>query len=100
MFPKSFGLILPGWVTTSRAMFKKTDTNKPADPLAHRMRKIAAVPAEEVTYSSVTTRRKTLRTQADLQIRNLDYLSGERMEVVVKNVSDRARASSSCATCN
>jgi hypothetical protein len=68
-------------------MFKKPVSNKPADPLADRMRKIAAVPAEEVTYSSVQTGQKRSERKATFKSATVTTLGGERIDVVVKNVS-------------
>jgi hypothetical protein len=68
-------------------MFKKPDNKKAADPLADRMRKIAAVPAEEVTYSSVQTGQKRSERKATYKSATITTLGGERIDVVVKNVS-------------
>ncbi len=68
-------------------MFKKLDANKAADPLADRMRKIAAVPAEEVTYSSVQTGQKRAERKPTFKSATVTTLGGERIDVVVKNIS-------------
>lgn len=68
-------------------MFKKSGSNKTSDPLADRMRKIAAVPAEEVSYSSVTPGEKRPERKPTFKSATLTMLGGERMDVVVKNVS-------------
>lgn len=68
-------------------MFKKPDTNKAADPLADRMRKIAAVPAEDVTYSSVQTGQKRPERKPTFKSATVTTLGGERIDVVVKNIS-------------
>ena len=67
-------------------MFKKPNSDKP-DPLAQRMRKIADVPAEEVTYSSVTPGEKRSERKPTFKAATLSFLTGERVDVVVKNVS-------------
>lgn len=67
-------------------MFKKTP-DKP-DPLAQRMRKIADVPVEEVTYSSVTPGEKRSDRKPTFKAATLAFITGERVDVVVKNVSD------------
>lgn len=68
-------------------MFKKNANNKPADPLSDRMRKIAAVPAEEVNYSSVHTGEKRAERKSTFKSATVTMLGGERIDVVVKNVS-------------
>jgi len=70
----------------THAMFKKTP-DKP-DPLAQRMRKIADVPVEEVTYSSVTPDEKRSDRRPTFKAATLALITGERIDVVVKNVSD------------
>ncbi len=67
-------------------MFKKSD-KKASDPLADRMRKIAAVPVEEATYSSVVTGEKRAERKPTFKTATLTMISGERIDVVVKNVS-------------
>lgn len=67
-------------------MFRKTP-DKP-DPLAQRMRKIADVPVEEVTYSSVTPGEKRSDRKPTFKGATLAFITGERVDVVVKNVSD------------
>lgn len=70
-------------------MFKKPASSKTEDPLAHRMRKIAASSAapEDVTYSSVQqTNKRAERTQTFKQ-GTITTRGGERIPVVVKNVS-------------
>ena len=68
-------------------MFKKNEPAKP-DPLAQRMRKIAAVTQEEVTYSTVTPGEKRSERKPTFKAASLAFITGERVEVVVKNVSD------------
>ena len=68
-------------------MFKKPDNNKAADPLGDRMRKIAAVPAEEVKYSSVQTGQKRSERKPTFKSATVTTLGGERIDVVVKNIS-------------
>jgi hypothetical protein len=68
-------------------MFKKSD-NKGSDPLADRMRKIAAVPVEETTYTSVATGEKRSERKPTFKSATLTMISGERIEVVVKNISE------------
>jgi len=68
-------------------MFKKTD-HKATDPLADRMRKIAAVPVEETNYSSVATGEKRAVRKPTFKSATLTLLGGERLDVVVKNISD------------
>ncbi len=68
-------------------MFKKTNTQKPGDPLADRMRKIAAVPAEEMIYSSVHPGEKRAERKQTFKSATVTTLGGERVDVVVKNVS-------------
>lgn len=63
---------------------KKPD--KP-DPLADRMRKIAAAPAEDVVYSSAHTGEKRATRQPTFKSATVTTLGGERIDVVVKNVS-------------
>ncbi|MEY2758520.1 MAG: hypothetical protein RIR33_2298 [Pseudomonadota bacterium] len=67
-------------------MFKKTP-DKP-DPLAQRMRNIASVPAEEVNYSSVAPGEKRAERKPTFKAASLAFITGERVDVVVKNVSD------------
>lgn len=79
--------MFPIWLGPDRApMFKKTD-KKAIDPLADRVRKIAAVPVEETTYSSVATGEKRSERRPTFKIATLTMISGERVDVVVKNVS-------------
>jgi hypothetical protein len=68
-------------------MFKKTNTPKPSDPLADRMRKIAAAPAEEVTNSSAHTGEKRAERKSTFKSGTVTTLGGERVDVVVKNIS-------------
>lgn len=75
-----------GGLNEQRAMFKKTP-DKP-DPLAQRMRKIADVHVEEVTYSSVTPGEKRSERKPTFKAATLAFITGERVDVVVKNVSD------------
>lgn len=67
-------------------MFKKTP-EKP-DPLAQRMRKITDVPVEEVTYSSVRPDEKRSDRRPTFKAATLALITGERIDVVVKNISD------------
>jgi DNA-directed RNA polymerase subunit E'/Rpb7 len=68
-------------------MFKKPNTGKP-DPLAERLRKIADVPTEDVTYSSVAPSEKRSERKPTFKAATLTFITGERVEVIVKNVSD------------
>ncbi len=67
-------------------MFKKPDNNK-VDPLADRMRKIAAAPHEDVQYSSVQTGQKRAERKPTFKSATVTTLGGERVDVVVKNIS-------------
>ncbi|MBI1359268.1 MAG: hypothetical protein GC155_03185 [Alphaproteobacteria bacterium] len=70
-------------------MFKKTGSSKSSDPLANRLRQIAARPAlEEDEYQQ--TRKKDARSPRQLTFKQatITLTGGERMDVVVKNVSD------------
>lgn len=67
-------------------MFKKSD-KKASDPLADRMRKIASVPVEETNYSAVATGEKRAERKPTFKTATLTMISGERIDVVVKNVS-------------
>ena len=87
-FVKDFRPTFPVWVGPSlSAMFKKAAPSKP-DPLAERLRKIAHVPAEEVTYSSVKPGEKRFERKPTFKAATLSFITGERVDVVVKNVSD------------
>jgi hypothetical protein len=66
-------------------MFKKDNNNKAADPLADRMRKIAAVPAEEVTYSSVQTGQKRAERKPTFKSATVTTLGGDLVDFVVNN---------------
>jgi DNA-directed RNA polymerase subunit E'/Rpb7 len=68
-------------------MFKKPSPDKP-DPLAERLRKIADVPAEDVTYSSVKPGEKRSERKPTFKAATLTFITGERVDVVMKNVSD------------
>lgn len=68
-------------------MFKKPNPDKP-DPLAQRMRKIADVSHEEVTYKGATTSEKRSERKPTFKAATLTLISGERIDVVVKNVSE------------
>jgi DNA-directed RNA polymerase subunit E'/Rpb7 len=68
-------------------MFKKPNSGKP-DPLAERLRKIADVQAEDVTYSSVAPGEKRSERKPTFKAATLAFITGERVAVVVKNVSD------------
>lgn len=68
-------------------MFKKPGPGKP-DPLAQRMRKIADVSHEETTYKGATTNAKRSERKSTFKAATLTLISGERIDVVVKNVSE------------
>lgn len=68
-------------------MFKKTNTGKP-DPLAQRMRKIADIAPEETVYSTVTPGEKRSERKPTFKAASLAFITGQRIDVVVKNVSD------------
>jgi hypothetical protein len=70
-------------------MFKKSGPSKTSDPLANRLRQIAAKPALEETEYQVT-KKKDARSprQATFKQGTITLSGGERMDVVVKNVSD------------
>jgi len=71
-------------------MFKKPGSNKPPDdPLANRMRKISgAPPPEETSYSTIHQDNKRAARQATFKQATITTRGGERIAVVVKNVSD------------
>jgi hypothetical protein len=76
-------------VNLSRAMFKKPGS-KNEDPLANRMRKISGAPVgvpEEITYSSVQQTNKRAERTATFKQGTITTRGGERIPVVVKNVS-------------
>jgi len=68
-------------------MFKKTAPAK-STPLAERLRKIADVQPDEVTYSSVHPGEKRSERKPTFKAATLTFITGERVDVVVKNVSD------------
>ncbi len=68
-------------------MFKKTSPARP-DPLAERLRKIADVQAEDVNYSSVQPGEKRSERKPTFKAATLTFITGERVDVVMKNVSD------------
>ncbi len=71
-------------------MFRKSDKSKPESPLAARMRQIADKPAAaDDAYSTpaVTAGGRQPRTSTFKQA-TITLSGGERMEVVVKNVSN------------
>jgi hypothetical protein len=71
-------------------MFGKKGNGKDEDPLANRMRKISgasALPQEEVTYSSVQQTNKRAERTATFKQGTIQTRGGERVPVVVKNVS-------------
>ncbi len=68
-------------------MFKRPNTGKP-DPLAQRMRKIAEVAPEEVVYSTVTPGEKRADRKPTFKAASLSFITGQKIDVVVKNVSD------------
>jgi len=68
-------------------MFKKPNRDK-VDPLAQRMRKIADVSHDETNYSHTATGKKRSERKATFKAATLTLISGERIDVVVKNVSD------------
>ncbi|MEZ6031307.1 MAG: hypothetical protein R3C46_16395 [Hyphomonadaceae bacterium] len=80
-------MVRHGWVAPARTMFKKSD-NKARDPLADRMRKISAAPVEETDYSSVATGEKRAERKPTFKSATLTMISGERVDVVVKNISE------------
>ena len=67
-------------------MFKK-GKNEPYDPLADRMRKIATVPVEEQTYSSVHEQAGRAVREQTFKQGTITTRGGERVPVVLKNVS-------------
>lgn len=72
-----------------RPMFKKPD--KKPDPLADRMRKISAQPAlEDDAYKPDRTLQNRNRAPRQLTFKQgtITMQGGERMDVVVKNLSD------------
>lgn len=68
-------------------MFKKTTSGKP-DPLAERMRKIASDSAEDMTYSTVSPGEKRAERKPTFKAASLTFITGQKIDVVVKNVSD------------
>lgn len=68
-------------------MFKKPGPDKP-DPLAQRMRKIANVSHDETTYKAATPNSKRSERKSTFKAATLTFISGERIDVVVKNVSE------------
>ena len=70
-------------------MFKKPGPSNASDPLANRLRQIAARPALEQTQYQ-PTKKKDVRAprQATFKQATVTLSGGERMDVVVKNVSD------------
>jgi hypothetical protein len=68
-------------------MFKKPGNNRAPDPLADRMRKIADVPVEEHTYSSVHEQSGRAPREPTFKQGTITTRGGERVPVVLKNVS-------------
>jgi hypothetical protein len=71
-------------------MFRKNDKSKPENPLAARMRQIADRPAtadEAYSAPTVSPEGRKPRT-ATFKQATIQLSTGERMDVVVKNVSD------------
>jgi hypothetical protein len=71
-------------------MFRKNDKSKPESPLASRMRQIADRPAaadESYASPTVSPEGRKARTPTFKQA-TIQLSTGERMDVVVKNVSD------------
>jgi hypothetical protein len=69
-------------------MFKKSDPSKAGDPLANRLRQIAARPAlEETEYKSGKKSEERAPRQSTFKQATITLQGGERMDVVVKNVS-------------
>jgi hypothetical protein len=69
-------------------MFKKPGNNNAADPLGDRMRKISgAPPAEERTYTTIHQDNKRETRQPTFKQATITTRGGERIPVVVKNVS-------------
>jgi hypothetical protein len=69
-------------------MFKKPGNNTP-DPLADRMRKISGPNApEEKTYTSIHQDNKRAERQPTFKQATVTTRGGERIAVVVKNISD------------
>ncbi|MDZ4760223.1 MAG: hypothetical protein SGJ21_04040 [Alphaproteobacteria bacterium] len=73
-------------------MFRKSDRDKPPDVLAHRLKAIAAKPAlDQTEYEDLAIRNdRTGRAKRDPTFKQatLRLSTGERIDVVVKNVSD------------
>lgn len=69
-------------------MFKKPGSSNAPDPLADRMRRISgATPPEEKTYTSVHQDNKRESRQLTFKQATVTTRGGERIAVVVKNVS-------------
>lgn len=74
------------WGEPATRMFKKPGKDTP-DPLGDRMRKISgAPPPEEKTYTSIQDSKRETR-QATFKQATITTRGGERIAVVVKNVS-------------
>ena len=70
-------------------MFKKPGPSKASDPLANRLRQIAARPAlEETEYQATNKKDVRAPRQPTFKQGTVTLSGGERMDVVVKNVSD------------
>ncbi len=70
-------------------MFKKTGSSKSSDPLANRLRQIAARPAlGETEYAPTKKNDERSPRQPTFKQATVTLAGGERMDVVVKNVSD------------
>jgi hypothetical protein len=83
MFPRN----VETWGEPATRMFKKPGNNTP-DPLGDRMRKISgAAPPEEKTYTTVHQDNKRETRQPTFKQATITTRGGERIPVVVKNVS-------------
>jgi hypothetical protein len=83
-----FRRIVGAWGEPATRMFKKPGKDTP-DPLGDRMRKISgAAPPEEKTYTSIHQDNKRSPRQATFKQATITTRGGERIAVVVKNVSD------------
>lgn len=70
-------------------MFKKPGYSKTGDPLANRLRQIAARPAlEETDYRTAGKNAARAPRQSTFKQATVTLSGGERIDVVVKNVSD------------
>ena len=70
-------------------MFKKPGPSEASDPLANRLRQIAARPAlDEAQYKPSKQKNGRSPRQPTFKQGTVTLSGGERMDVVVKNVSD------------